>query len=394
MPASAATKSVAAKGKKAATPAQVRAAAREELNALFASAPEGSIAGEEEYLDFAKRVLAQLDIIGGGEATEEVVYQAARLVRDTIGFATGVEGEEVDANVPWTHPLYRQAFAQVQAELAAERAEREEAEEPASAAEVEAEVAQVDELADDDTEVVDTTAPKPRTRSQRKVAPRPVRVPQPKPAVKVVSTSKRALPADDSAVAPTPRKRARAEALAFPAPVWRPASGAPSSSIRCAYCASHPGGAPAYSARVLPSAIAACWADKVVGRPAVGRRCLATGMTRRATFASCLLAVRLDGVLAAKVIRSRGRSSDMPAWVKEAWDAHRSARQALHATGEGSLGDSSASEVSPPRSGRSAKTAAPSTTHKSSLPGSGSGARLSHVEVRLLSLRTACFARC
>ena len=54
------TKSVAAKGKKAATPAQVRAAAREELNALFASAPEGSIAGEEEYSDFAKRVLAQL----------------------------------------------------------------------------------------------------------------------------------------------------------------------------------------------------------------------------------------------------------------------------------------------------------------------------------------------
>ncbi|KAI9064809.1 hypothetical protein FKP32DRAFT_1675343, partial [Trametes sanguinea] len=60
MPASTATKSASAKGKKAATPAQLRAAAREELSALFESAPGGSIAGEEEYTGFARRVLAQL----------------------------------------------------------------------------------------------------------------------------------------------------------------------------------------------------------------------------------------------------------------------------------------------------------------------------------------------
>ncbi|OSD02521.1 hypothetical protein PYCCODRAFT_1467865, partial [Trametes coccinea BRFM310] len=140
MSASTATKSSAAKGKKAATPAQLRAAAREELSALFASAPGGSIAGEEEFVEFARRVLAQLAIIGGGEYTEEVAYQAVRLVRETAGFATGVEGETVDESVPWTHPLYRQAFAQVQAELAAERTDREgEDEAPASVAEVEAE---------------------------------------------------------------------------------------------------------------------------------------------------------------------------------------------------------------------------------------------------------------
>ncbi|OSC99118.1 hypothetical protein PYCCODRAFT_1470573, partial [Trametes coccinea BRFM310] len=79
MSASTAAKSTAAKGKKTATPAQLRAAAREELNALFASAPGGSIAGEEEYVEFARRVLAQLAIIGGGEYTEEVAYQAVRL---------------------------------------------------------------------------------------------------------------------------------------------------------------------------------------------------------------------------------------------------------------------------------------------------------------------------
>ncbi|KAI9058876.1 hypothetical protein FKP32DRAFT_1680210, partial [Trametes sanguinea] len=125
MPASASTKSASAKGKKAATPAQLRAAAREELNALFESAPGGSIAGEEEYAGFARRVLAQLDIIGNGVYTEEVAYQAVRLVRSTMPFATGVEGEAVDADVPWTHPFYRQAFASVQAELAAARADRE-----------------------------------------------------------------------------------------------------------------------------------------------------------------------------------------------------------------------------------------------------------------------------
>ncbi|KAL7284479.1 hypothetical protein ACG7TL_001770 [Trametes sanguinea] len=130
--------------------------------ALFASAPGGSIAGEEEYGDFARRVLAQL---------------AARLVRETVGFATGVEGEEVDAEVPWTHPLYRQAFAQVQAELAAEHAERAEAERadregdeeaPASVAEVEAEVdAEVDELADDGMEVVEDAPQVPQMRAKR-----------------------------------------------------------------------------------------------------------------------------------------------------------------------------------------------------------------------------------
>ncbi|KAJ2970877.1 hypothetical protein NUW54_g12632 [Trametes sanguinea] len=57
MSASTAAKSVSAKGKKAATLAQL---ACEEVNALFASVPGGSIAGEEEYTDFARRVLAQL----------------------------------------------------------------------------------------------------------------------------------------------------------------------------------------------------------------------------------------------------------------------------------------------------------------------------------------------
>ncbi|OSC96333.1 hypothetical protein PYCCODRAFT_1429162, partial [Trametes coccinea BRFM310] len=248
MSASTATKSSAAKGKKAATPAQLRAAAREELNALFASAPGGSIAGEEEYVDFARRVLTQLDIIGGGEATEEVAYQAARLVRETIGFATGVEGEGVDEGIPWTHPLYRQAFAQVQAEAAAERAEREaEDEAPASVAEVEAEVgqgdAEVDELGEEEVEVIEPMDPAPRTRPQRKVAPRPVRVPQHKPAAKVVvGRPKRALPVDEPAAAPSPRKKVRAETLVFPAPVWRPASAEPPLSVRCSYCSAHPGG--------------------------------------------------------------------------------------------------------------------------------------------------------
>ncbi|KAL7281337.1 hypothetical protein ACG7TL_004646 [Trametes sanguinea] len=387
MSASTTAKSAPAKGKKAATPAQLRAAAREEVNALFASAPGGSIAGEEEYSDFARRVLAQLDIIGGGEATEEVAYQAARLVRETIGFATGVEGEEVNAEVPWTHPLYRQAFTQVQAELAAERAEREEAEKadregeeeaPASVAEVEAEVeAEVDELADDGMEVVKEVPPVPQTRAKAKVAPRPIRVPEYKPAAKVVvSKPKRALPADEPAATPSPRKKARAEVLAFPSPVWRPASAEPSLSVRCSYCAAHPKGGRCVLRegftkcdRCLLSR-QGCWAPGG-GRKLFGEWYNTQGHVR---------AVRLDGVIAAKVIKSRGRASDMPAWVKEAWDQHKSVRQALHAAGEGSLGESSASEITPPRSGKSTKTSVPSASKKGSLPGSGSSAKLSHVE--------------
>ncbi|KAL7277921.1 hypothetical protein ACG7TL_007869 [Trametes sanguinea] len=383
MSASTAAKSTATKGKKAATPAQLRAAAREELNALFASAPGGSIAGEEEYSDFARRVLAQLAVIGGGEYTEEVAYQASRLVRETIGFATGVEGDVVDAEVPWTHPLYRQAFAQVQAELAAERAEREGAEEPALVGEVEAEV---DELAEDDMEVVEEAPPVSQTRAKRKVAPRPIRVPEYKPAAKViVSKPKRALPADEPTAAPTPSKKARTELLVFPDPVWRPASEEPSPSLRCSYCTSHPKGGRC----VLREGFAKC--DRcMLGRqgcwvPGGGKNPFGEWYDAKGH----LRAVRLDGVLAAKVIRSRGRTSDMPAWVKEAWDQHKSVRQALHAAGEGSLGDSSASEITPPRSGKSAKTAAPSVSKRSSLPGSGSSAKLSHVEVPAPHVRIA-----
>ncbi|KAL7278391.1 hypothetical protein ACG7TL_008371 [Trametes sanguinea] len=378
-------KSASTKGKKAATPAQLRAAAREELNALFASAPGGSIAGEEEYEDFARRVLAQLDVIGGGEYTEEVAYQASRLVRETVGFATGVEGAEVDAEVPWTHPIYRQAFAQVQAEIAAERADREgEDEAPASVVEVEAEVTEVDELAGDDMEVVEEAPPVPQTRAKGKVAPRPIRVPEYKPAAKViVSKPKRALPADEPSATPSPRKKARAEALAFPSPVWRPASAEPSLSIRCSYCAAHPKGGRCVLRegftkcdRCLLSR-QGCWAPGG-GRKLFGEWYDAQGHLR---------AVRLDGVIAAKVIRSRGRASDMPAWVKEAWDQHKSVRQALHAAGEGSLGESSASEITPPRSGRAVKASAPPKTARTSLPSSASSAKLSHVEVPVPRVR-------
>ena len=69
-------------------------------------------------------------------------------------------------------------------------------------------------------------------------------------------------------------------------------------------------------------------------------------------------AVRLDAVVAAKVIRSRGRASDMPGWVRAAWEEHKSVRKARHAAGEGSLGDSTASEGSRPPSAKSAKGAA------------------------------------
>ncbi|KAL7284487.1 hypothetical protein ACG7TL_001778 [Trametes sanguinea] len=219
MSASAATKSASAKGKKAATPAQLRAAAREELNVLFASAPRGSIAGEEEYVDFVRHVLAQLDVIGGGEFTEEVAYQAAHL----------------------THLLYRQAFTQVQAELVAERAEHEEAERadregeeeaPASVAEVEAEVAEVDELADDGMDVIEEVLPDPQTHAKRKVAPCPVCVPEHKSAAKVVvSRPKRTLPADKPAAVLSPKKKARTTQFAFLAPVWRPATAEPPASI-------------------------------------------------------------------------------------------------------------------------------------------------------------------
>ncbi|OSC96829.1 hypothetical protein PYCCODRAFT_1428887 [Trametes coccinea BRFM310] len=391
MSASTTAKSAPAKGKKAATPAQLRAAAREEVNALFASAPGGSIAGEEEYSDFARRVLAQLDIIGGGEATEEVAYQAARLVRETIGFATGVEGEEVNAEVPWTHPLYRQAFAQVQAELAAERTDREgEDEAPASVAEVEAEVggaeAEVDELSGDDVEIVEEPQPAARTRSQRKVPPRPIRVPQHKPAAKVVvSKPKRALPADEPAAAPSPKKKARTTQLTFPAPVWRPASAEPPSSIRCAYCAAHPGGGRcvlregfAKCDRCLLSR-QGCWA------PSGGKKSFAEWYEDK----GLVRAVRLDGVIAAKVIRSRGRASDMPAWVKAAWEEYRADRLAAYKAGEGSLGDSTASEGSRPASAKSAKVVAPAKAATVAVPGSGSSTKLSHVEIPVSRVRLA-----
>ncbi|KAL7279312.1 hypothetical protein ACG7TL_007153 [Trametes sanguinea] len=391
MSASTAAKSSSAKGKKAATPAQLRAAAREELNALFASAPGGSIAGEEEYVDFARRVLAQLDVIGGGEATEEVAYQAARLVRETIGFATGVEGEGVDANVPWTHPLYRQAFAQVQAELAADRADREgEDEAPASVTEVEAEVgggeAEVDELAGDDVEIVEDPQPVTRTRSQRKVAPRPIRVPQHKPAAKViVGKPKRALPADEPAAAPSPKKKARTEALVFPAPVWRPATAEPALGVRCAYCSAHPGGGRC----VLREGFAKC------DRCLLGRQgCWAPGSNKKSypewyEDKGHARAVRLDGVIAAKVIRSRGRASDMPGWVKAAWEEYRADRLAAYKAGEGSLGDSTASEGSRPASAKSTRPAAPAKAAKVATPGSGSSAKLSHVEISMPRVRPA-----
>ncbi|KAL7282960.1 hypothetical protein ACG7TL_002378 [Trametes sanguinea] len=383
MSASTTAKSASAKGKKAATPAQLRAAAREELNALFASAPGGSIAGEEEYGDFARRVLAQL---------------ASRLVRETMGFATGVEGEEVDAAVPWTHPLYRQAFVQVQAELAAERTEREETERanhgdeeeaPASIAEVEAEVAEVnaevDELAGDDMEV-EEVPPAPQTRAKRKVAPRPVRVPEHKPAAKVVvSRPKRTLPTDEPTAVPSPKKRARTTQLAFPAPVWRPATAEPPTSIRCAYCAAHPGGGRC----VLREGFSKC------DRCLLGRQgCWAPGSGKKAfpewyEDKGHVRAVRLDGVIAAKVIRSRGRASDMPGWVKAAWEEYRADRLASYKAGEGSLGDSTASEGSRPASAKSAKSAAPAKAAKVATPGSGSSAKLSHVEIPVSRVRLA-----
>ncbi|OSD00074.1 hypothetical protein PYCCODRAFT_1426704 [Trametes coccinea BRFM310] len=391
MSASTAAKSTAAKGKKTATPAQLRAAAREELNALFASAPGGSIAGEEEYVEFARRVLAQLAIIGGGEYTEEVAYQAVRLVRETAGFATGVEGETVDESIPWTHPLYRQAFAQVQAELAAERTDREgEDEAPASVAEVEAEVggaeAEVDELSGDDVEIVEEPQPAARTRSQRKVPPRPIRVPQHKPAAKVVvSKPKRALPADEPAAAPSPKKKARTTQLTFPAPVWRPASAEPPSSIRCAYCAAHPGGGRcvlregfAKCDRCLLSR-QGCWA------PSGGKKSFAEWYEDK----GLVRAVRLDGVIAAKVIRSCGRASDMPAWVKAAWEEYRADRLAAYKAGEGSLGDSTASEGSRPASAKSAKVVAPAKAATVAAPGSGSSTKLSHVEIPVSRVRLA-----
>ncbi|KAI9057629.1 hypothetical protein FKP32DRAFT_1681311 [Trametes sanguinea] len=298
MPASTTAKSASAKGKKAATPAQLRATAREELSALFESAPGGSIAGEEEYAEFARRVLAQLAIIGDGE---EVAYQAMRLVCDTMGFATGVEGETVDADVPWMHPFYRQAFAQVQAELAADRADREEeGETPGSAAEVEAEVEdEVDQLVDDEVEEVEEVA-------KRK--------------------SKRARPSDTSTAAE------------------------PAVDIRCVYCAAHPGGGRC----VLREGFTKC--DRcLLGRQ--GCRAIEdktpysdwyedNGHTR---------AVRLDGVVAAKVIRSRGRTSDMPAWVKTAWEEYRAKRLTAYQAGEGSLGASTADEASWPPSAKSTK---------------------------------------
>ncbi|KAI9070346.1 hypothetical protein FKP32DRAFT_1670416, partial [Trametes sanguinea] len=123
-------------------------------------------------------------------------------------FATGVEGETVDADVPWTHPFYRQAFASVQAELAAERADREEEDgTPGSTAEVEAEVEdEVDQLADDEVEEVEEV---------EDVAPRRELVrsaKSPPPAAKVAKRkSKRARPSDASTAAPSPKKKPRTD---------------------------------------------------------------------------------------------------------------------------------------------------------------------------------------
>ncbi|KAI9065671.1 hypothetical protein FKP32DRAFT_1674553, partial [Trametes sanguinea] len=369
MPASASTKSASAKGKKAATPAQLRAAAREELSALFTSAPGGSIAGEEEFAEFARRVLAQLAIIGDGEYTEEVAYQAMRLVRDTMGFATGVEAETVDADVPWTHPLYRQAFAAVQAQLAAECADREgEGEEPTSAAEVEGEgEAEVDELDEDEDEVVEAAAPAPRTRSKRKAPPRPA-------AKAAKRKSKRAQPADESTTASSPKKKARTDSPSFPEPVWRPATAEPLDTVRCVYCAAHPGGGRCVLREGFPKCDQCllgrqgCWAPGSKSAPySVWYE--DEGYTR---------AVRLDGVIAAKVIRACGRASDMPGWVKAAWEKYRAARLAAYEAGEGSLGDSTANEASRPPSAKSSKVAAPAKTARVVVPGSGSSSKLSH----------------
>ncbi|OSC97860.1 hypothetical protein PYCCODRAFT_1471504 [Trametes coccinea BRFM310] len=408
MSASTATKSTAAKGKKATTPAQLCAAAREEVNTLFASASRGSIAGEEEYSSQA--------IIGGREYTEEVAYQAVRLVRETAGSATGVEGEDVDENIPWMHPLYHQAFTQVQAEAAAERAEHEEAERadrkgkeeaPASVAEVETEVggvgAEVDELVDNDVEIVEEPHPATRTRSQRKVTPRPIHVPQHKPAVKVVvSKLKRALPADEGCRAfaqeegPDRDPHLPCASLAahvrraFPLHLRKFAISLESCAsftnlAQCAYCAAHPGGGRC----MLREGFSKC------DRCLLGRQgCWALGGGRK-PFGDWYdgkahsRAVRLDGIIAAKVIRLRGWSSDMPGWVKEAWEEYKSARKALHTAGEGSLGESTASEGSRPPSAKLAKAAVPARTTKGTPSASAGSSKLSHVEISAPRVRVA-----
>ncbi|KAI8990439.1 hypothetical protein BD414DRAFT_535739 [Trametes punicea] len=254
--------SASAKGKKATTLAQLRATVLEELSALFASTLGGSITGEEEYTNFAHCVLAQLDVIGDGDFMEEVAYQAVRLVHETIGFTSGVEREEVIADIPWTHPLYRQAFVQVQAELAAECED-----EPMLAGEVEAEVAEVSELAGDDMEVVEEVPPVPQTHVKCKVAPVPFACP---------STT------------PPRTSRARTKLLVFLEPMWRLAFTEPSPSICCSYCTSHPKGG--------------CCVPRG-GKKPFGDWYDGEGHTRT---------IHLDGVVAAKVIRLRGQSSNLP----------------------------------------------------------------------------------
>ncbi|KAI8969752.1 hypothetical protein BD414DRAFT_540922 [Trametes punicea] len=360
MSSSALTRPASAKGKKAATPAQLRAAAREELSALFASTPGGSIAGEEEYADFARQVLAQLDMIGNANFTKEVAHQAVQLVRETIGFASGVESEGVVTDIPWTHPLYHQPFVQIQAELAVEH---EDADEPSSVGEVEAEVAEVGELTGDHMENVEEVPLVSRTCTKRKDAPRSIHGPGHKPAAKVmVSTPKRALPTDESTAAPSPRKKARTKLLVFSEPVWRPTSTEPSPSIRCSYCTSHPTG----------GRCVLCKGFIKGGKKPFGDWYDGKGHSR---------AIRMDGVVAAKVIKSRGWSSDLPGWVKKAWEMYRSVQKALRAAGEGSPGDSTASEGSRPPLTKSTKGAASTRTPKDTPSIFAGSVKLSHIEI-------------
>ncbi|KAL7283554.1 hypothetical protein ACG7TL_002988 [Trametes sanguinea] len=75
-------------------------------------------------------------------------------------------------------------------------------------------------------------------------------------------------------------------------------------------------------------------------------------------------------VVAAKVIRSRGRASDMPGWVRVAWEEHKAARLAAYAAGEVREGLGSFANG------------------KGSVPGSGGSTKLSHVEPQISVPRT------
>ncbi|KAI8970661.1 hypothetical protein BD414DRAFT_540820 [Trametes punicea] len=290
-----------------------------------------SIVGEEEYVDFACWVLAQLDVIRDGDFTEEVAYQAMWLVRKTVGFTFGVEGEEVVADIPWMHPLYHQTFAQIQAKFAVKH---EDADEPSSVGEVEAKVAEVGEFTGDNMEDIEEVLPVPRMCAKRKVALCSVRMPEHKPTTKVM----------------------------------RPASMKPSPSIRYSYCVSHPKGGHC-----------GCWVPGG-GKKPFGDWYNGKGHSR---------AIHLDRVVAAKVIKSHGWSSNLLGWVKEAWGMHRSVQKVLHTADEGSLGDSTASEGLRPPSTKSTKGATSTQTPKDTLSASTGSAKLLHIEISVLCI---CFA--